>query len=221
MTDACLIEVCEHETLVGAAETVAFEAADWLGYRSLSGTVSVALPGAACPQALLEHLAARPIAWDRVTITTTEEHRVPEGHHHSCIGAVRRAFAGWSGSQARFVSLGRPDAAASIKLPLDLVVLSLGSDGQLACFPPCAMVREDASRPFVDFVRRPSAIELPLSCRRWGLPELVSSQRAFLLSAGATSKTAIDHALRNQDDSPLGAWFGQARGVVSIHWAES
>jgi 6-phosphogluconolactonase len=221
MTDPCLIELLEHRCLADAAEVAASEAADWLGYRVLGDAVSAAFPGDCAPRAMLEAIADVPIAWDRVTVTTTDEHCVPEHDRLSNIGAVRRAFRGRWGSRARFVSLDRPNAASHVKLPLDLVILSLDAHGRIACLPPCSARSVEAAEPLVDYMHRPSMIERPVAARRWTLSALVSSQRTLLISAGRPSRTAIDRALETGDGGPLGAWFGRARGIVTIHWAEA
>lgn len=221
MADACLIEFLEHGSLADAAEVVATEAATWLGYCALGGPASVALPGYASPQIMLEKMADVPIAWDRVTVTTTDEHRVPDGHPLSNIGTVQRAFRGRWGAQARFISLDRPDAARQVKQPLDLVILSLAADGRIACLPACSEGGAETTTPLVDFKYRPSVIEMPVASRRWDFAALLSSQRTLLVAAGTTSRDVIERALSDQSRSPLGAWFGRAKGLVTIHWTDA
>lgn len=219
MSDPCLIEVIEHQSTTAAAEVIASEAATWLGYCVFSGSATVALPGRAAPERLLQHLADVPIAWDRVTVTTTDEYLLPESHRLSASGHVRRAFGKRCGSQARIVSLGSPDALTLVSLPLDLVVLVMAEDGTVACLPACASSNV-SSTPLTEFWSRPSVIEAPVASRRLNSSVLASCKRTLFVCAGTSNRNRLERAFQQREGGPLEAWFRQAQGLVTVHWAE-
>jgi 6-phosphogluconolactonase len=220
MTDTCFIEFIKHASSGAAAAVVADEAATWLGYCALGGSASVALPGGRSPERMLQALAATPIAWNRITVTTTDERRVPSDHRLSNMGNLRRAFGGRCGSRARFVPLDRCSAHQDVKLPFDLVVLGLGADGHIASLFPGSQIDSPACSPLIEVSPNPIPIEAPVSRRSWSLSALASSPRTLLLGAGMAKRAAIERALEGTEASPLRALLGRARGVVTIHWSE-
>lgn len=219
MTETSLVELIEHETNAEAAEVVAEDAAIWLGICCIDGPASVALPGGRSPEAMLRSLAAYPIEWDRITVTTTDERAVPEDHVLSNIGNVRRAFSGQRGQSSKFVALKDRYAHCLIKLPFDLLILGMGADGHIASLFPGSSWGSSTDLPVIDVTPDPLPIEAPVSRRSWSLPALTASRRTLILCAGPDKRAAVDAALQSSV-SPLGAFLVQARGPVSIHWAE-
>ncbi|MFB0875918.1 MULTISPECIES: 6-phosphogluconolactonase [unclassified Sphingobium] len=221
MNSPCLIEFVEHSNSAAAASVAADEAATWLGICALSGGTSVALPGGRSARRMLQTLAAAPIAWNRITVTTTDERRVPADHRLSNMGNLRQAFGDLCGSRARFVCLDRNDVHEDVKLPFDLVVLGLGADGHIASLFPGSPIDSGPAAPLIEVTPDPIPIEAPVPRRSWSLSALASSQRTLLLGTGIAKRAAIDRALEGQDESPLRALFRRARGVITIHWAEA
>jgi len=221
MNNPCLIEFVEHANSAAAASVAADEAATWLGMCALHGHASVALPGGRSPQRMLQALAAAPIDWNRITVTTTDERRVPAHHRLSNMGNLRRAFGGRCGSRATFVSLDRRDAHQDVKLPFDLVVLGLGADGHIASLFPGASIDSAPALPLIEVEPNPIPIEAPVPRRSWSLSALASTKRTLLLGTGTAKRLAIERALQGQGESPLGALLRRASGVITIHWAEA
>lgn len=219
MTETKLVELVEHETSYEAAEVVAEEAAAWLGICLIDGAASVALPGGRSPEAMLRLLAQHPIGWNRITVTTTDERAGPEAHALSNMGSVRRAFAGEHGQNAKFVPLKDRYAHCLIKLPFDLLILGIGADGHIASLFPGSHWGSSTDLPVIDVTPDPLPIEAPVARLSWSLPVLSASRRALIFCAGPDKRAAVDAALQSST-SPLGAFLVQARGPVSIHWAE-
>lgn len=219
MTDHPLIEIVEHRTSTEAAQVVAEEAAAWLGICAVSRRAMVALPGGRSPTTLLAALAAHPLDWRKIVVTTTDERRVPVGHPLSNMGAVRRAFAGNYGQTASFVWLEKPDAMTCVNLPFDLSILGMGTDGHIASlFPGSPM--ESGDRALIEVTPDPLPPEAPVGRRSWSLSALASARRTFLVIAGEAKRVMLDAALVDPATSPVGALLRRASGPVSVHWAE-
>lgn len=221
MNSPCLIEFVEHSDSAAAASVAADEAATWLSLCALNGAASVALPGGRSPQRMLQILAAAPIAWGRITVTTTDERRVPANHCLSNMGNLRQAFSDLCGSRARFVCLDRNDAHEDVKLPFDLVVLGLGADGHIASLFPGSPIDSAPATPLIEVTPDPIPIEAPVPRRSWSLSALASSRRTLLVGTGVAKRIAIERALEGADESPLRALFRRASGIITIHWAEA
>lgn len=219
MTDTPAFKLVEHERSEEAASIVAQEAASWLGSCTNDGTATVALPGGRSPRAMLRALAAQPLQWDRITVTTTDERQVPQDHILSNMGNIRRAFEGQHGHKATFIPLDSRYAHCSLKLPFDLLLLGMGNDGHIASLFPGMHHGHSTDLPIIELTPDPLPIEAPVSRRSWTLPVLAASRRTLLLSAGADKRDAINAALKSTA-SPLGAFLAQAKGPVTIHWTE-
>ncbi len=219
MTDASLVELVEHDTSARAAEIVAEEAAIWLGICSVDGPVTAALPGGRSPTLMLRKLAGHPIKWDRITVTTTDERKVPTDHALSNIGNVYRAFEGQYGARANFVPLADLHTHSTIRLPFDLLVLGMGADGHIASLFSGSPYGRSTDLPIFDVIPDPLPSDAPVARRSWSLPVLAASRRTLVLCAGADKRAAVDAAL-DSPGTPLGAFLAEAKGPVSIHWAE-
>ena len=220
MTDIPLVEIVEHRTSTDAAEVVAEEAAMWLGICCLAGSATVALPGGRSPAAMLAALASHPIAWNRITVTTTDERQVPIGHVLSNMGNVRRAFDGRFGQSATFVPLDRYDTAHLIRIPFDLLILGMGADGHIASLFPGSLLDGPGCQPLIALTPDPLPIEAPVPRWSWSLSTLASARRTLLICAGEAKQAALEKALQ-AGSSPLGALLRRAKGPVTIHWAET
>ena len=219
MTKGALVELIEHVSCAEAASLVAEEAAIWLGICCVDGAATVALPGGRSPGAMLKALAAHPIRWDRITVTTTDERKVPLDHSLSNMGNIRRAFDGRFGQQAKFIPLQDRYAHCSVRLPFDLLVLGMGADGHIASLFPGMSYGLSSDLPIIEVTPDPLPIEAPVGRRTWSLPALAASRRTLLLCSGADKRAALDAALKSTD-SPLGAFLARAHGPVTIHWTE-
>lgn len=220
MSNHVLVEIVEHRTSTEAASIIAEEAAAWLGLCCLAGSATVALPGGRSPAALLASLAAFPIAWNRITVTTTDERQVPINHALSNMGNVRRAFDGSCGGAASFIALDGSDAFRKVRLPFDLAILGLGADGHIASLFPGSPMGEAGFPALIELTPDPLPREAPVSRRSWSLPVLASARRVLVVCAGTAKREAYEAALET-GTGPLGAFLGRARGPVTIHWAEA
>lgn len=169
-------------TAAASAESLAIELAavvadalrDAIGQR---GMARLALSGGRSPEAFLRCLNDQPVEWSRVAITLVDERWVPPDDPASNAGMLRRCLP-LGCAEARFLPLYRGrtpehDAHAAGQdlatlLPLDVVVLGMGSDGHCASLfsgqeslrcllsddapQPCAAVRAPDGSPRITLV---------------------------------------------------------------------
>ena len=108
-------------------------------------SASLALSGGRSPQAFLCELDRQPVDWQRVRITLVDERWVPLNDSQSNAGMLRRclptvlATASWHGLyQGTSPEADAEDASRVLAswLPLDVVVLGMGTDGHCASLFP-------------------------------------------------------------------------------------
>jgi len=112
------------------------------------GAASLVVPGGRTPGLFFAKLAERPLAWERVKVTGTDERWVDKSSPDSNEALVRRTLLRGNAMLADFVPLytgaaspaeGVPEAerrVAAMPRPFDAVVLGMGDDGHFASLFP-------------------------------------------------------------------------------------
>lgn len=144
--------MAEFQSFSGSEEVAEFLSAQVAGLlqKGLAerGTASLVVPGGRTPGLFFEKLAERPLAWERVKVTVTDERWVDKNSPDSNEALVRRTLLRGSAMLADFTSLytgaaspaeGVPEAerrVAALPRPFDAVVMGMGDDGHFASLFP-------------------------------------------------------------------------------------
>jgi 6-phosphogluconolactonase len=130
----------------GLAALVSMQLSDAIDSK---GKASLAVPGGRTPGIFMQQLSRKVLAWDKVSVTLTDERLVPETHERSNTRLLKQVLLKNNASQAKFVPLYDPAVSdnfdmnlmnANIALekmyPLDSCVLGMGEDGHIASLFP-------------------------------------------------------------------------------------
>jgi len=127
------------------AEDLAITISDAIASR---GQALMAVSGGHTPQLVFNHLRGKKLAWNRVTLTLTDERWVPPDHPDSNEKLVRSFLLKGSASRAIFIPLfggeesplvGESNCENRLRgmnLPFDAVYLGMGEDGHFASLFP-------------------------------------------------------------------------------------
>lgn len=200
------------------------------------GRASLAVSGGTTPRAFLQQLGQQSLEWQKVAVTLVDERWVPADSERSNARLVGHNLLRGAAAAAQFVPL-HADAAqpedvlarieariAGLPLPLDVVVLGMGSDGHTASLFPGADRLAEALDP------AGSARVLPLRAAAAGeprvsltLPVLVAARHACLLFEGRAKKDVFDAIVAGQGAaarSPLRAVIEQMQTPLEVYWCE-
>lgn len=196
------------------------------------GAALLAVSGGTTPGLFFDALSQQPLDWKRVIVTLVDERLVPESSPRSNAALVRSRLLRGKANAARLVGLYHKDAnaeeaatAASAELrdlpmPLDAVILGMGTDGHTASFFP------DAGN--LDALLEPDneALVLPVHAHSAGEPRLTLSLGRLLEARflalhieGAEKRAVLEKALAPGGNLPVSAVFAHAERPVPVYWA--
>lgn len=196
------------ETAARAAREALADALAARGHATLVAT------GGTTPGPLYDRLSGAPLAWDKVTVTLSDERWAPPKSPDSNERLVRERLLTGPAAAASFVplkGLGSPEedavqasaALAGLARPFDLVLLGMGEDGHIASlFPgsPALARALDPEEPALCLAvpqgegRPPAQPRLTLS-----LAALRSARRLILLFSGRRKFDVLERALQTPD----------------------
>ena len=198
------------------------------------GAASLAVPGGSTPELLFDALSTRALAWDKVTVTLTDERWVEPSDPASNERLVRGRLVTGPAAAARFVGFKTADESAAdavaeverrlaaMPQPFDVMVLGMGEDGHTASlFPGSAALKAslagDPAR--VQAVQaqgaRGAADRMTLA-----LPALLDSRFVALLITGRAKLDTLRRAQESGDplDLPIRAVLQGAVEPVQVYW---
>jgi 6-phosphogluconolactonase len=196
------------------------------------GTASLAVSGGSTPKLLFPALAKQALDWSKVTVTLVDERWVPATSDRSNARLVGDLLLTGAARSARFVELHHAGLSveealplierdlASMRLPLDVVVLGMGADGHTASFFPGGIglgAAVDANTTAkVAVVTADAAQEARVTLT---LPEIALARHLILHFEGEAKLDVFEAALLadNPDDLPIRHVLA-ARPDIAVHW---
>ena len=201
------------------------------------GVAVLAVSGGRTPGRFFAALSAKPLDWGKVIVTLVDERWVPVDHARSNEALVRAGLLQGPAAAARLVGLvseaaspeeGLPEIAGRIgalPLPLDVVVLGMGTDGHTASFFPGGDRLGEALDPAgvapVVPMRAPGAGEPRITLT---LPLILAARAVYLHIEGADKAAvlaeALNEALKNGtvEEMPVRAVLRARRSPPEIYW---
>lgn len=186
--------------------------------------VTLAVPGGSTPGPMFDQLSAADLDWSRVDVMLTDERRVPADHERSNERLLRERLLVNRASAATFLrtvpdenkTMDRLNAALAARLPINVLVLGMGSDMHTASlFPgspdlPGALAADAAPLMMVD---ASEGLEPRITLTG---PVLASAISTHLLIAGSDKLTALNRAA---ELPPIDAPVSLVLKDAEIHWA--
>jgi 6-phosphogluconolactonase len=193
------------------------------------GSASLAVSGGTTPGEFFRTLSREQLDWAKVTVTLVDERFVAPDSPRSNAGLVAENLLQNEAAAAKFVGLYAPaddvetaarqaNAEMAKLLPLDAVVLGMGTDGHTASFFPDAddlpALLDPASKASVLPVHTQAGIEPRLTLT---LPRIIEAGFVALHIEGQEKRAVLDAALGAQKHLPVHAVFDHA--PVQVFWA--
>lgn len=196
------------------------------------GKATLAVSGGTTPGLFFRTLSREKIDWAKVTVTLVDERFVAPDSPRSNAGLVAANLLQNEAAAANFIGLysPSPDVESAARradgaigreaLPLDAVVLGMGTDGHTASFFPDADDLTALLDPYANAnvlpVHAPSGIEPRLTLT---LARIAQAGFIALHIEGAEKRRVLDAALDGKPDLPVRAVFDHASVPVQVFWA--
>ena len=194
---------------------------------------SLALAGGTTPGPLYEALSNVPVAWEKVTITVTDERWVSPEDPASNEYLVRDLLMRRRAAGATFVPLKTNHAKASGGagiaekriapiMPFDICLIGMGPDGHIASLIPGAEGYSAAADP--NTTKKLAGIHAPGAAgsperMTLTIPGLLSSRRIVVLFMGQDKMNVFNEAKAGEGSSPLKELLAQKKVPVHAFWA--
>lgn len=194
---------------------------------------SLALAGGTTPGPLYEALSNAPLAWEKVSVTVTDERWVSPQDPASNEYLIRDLLLRRRAARATFVPFKTNHAKASGGaataekrlspiMPFDIVLIGMGPDGHIASLIPgaegYAAAADPAGTKRIAGVHAPGAAGSP-ERMTLTLHGLLSSRRIVLLIMGQDKLNVYNEAKAGAGNSPLRDLLTQRKVPVHAFWA--
>ncbi|HVY88935.1 MAG TPA: 6-phosphogluconolactonase [Hyphomonadaceae bacterium] len=194
---------------------------------------SLALAGGTTPGPLYEALSNLPMAWEKVSVTLTDERWVSPEDPASNEWLIRDLLLKRRAHSATFIPFKTNHAKASGGaattekriapiMPFDICLLGMGPDGHIASLIPGAEGYEAAADP--DGAKKVAGIHSPGAAgspERMTLtvPGILASRRVVLLFMGQDKLLVYNEAKEGRGTSPIKDLLAQKKVPVHAFWA--
>lgn len=174
-----------------------------------------AVSGGTTPEPVFHALAERPLPWERISVTLTDERCVPATDPASNEGLLRRSLLQGTARAARFVPLS-DEGVAHLPQRLAAVLLGMGEDGHFASlFPDAANLSEGLALPGGSSVMDVRTAASPHPRRSLTLARLLATDRLLLLAFGEAKRAVLEHP----GTTPVATLLSQRACPPEILWA--
>lgn len=187
--------------------------ADYLAsVLSTSAPQSIAVPGGKTPGPIFAHLAHRPLAWDQLSVTLTDDRLVPADHPASNFRLLTETLGGTGAKLAPLVE-GAPVAS------FDLVWLGMGTDGHIASIFPGCEPPADLPPQVVRTRPEPLPPEAPFERLTLTLTALTQTRHLLFVVRGNEKRKVLEAAIAGTADLPITHLLRAARCPVHLFWS--
>lgn len=195
-------------------------------------TATLVVSGGSTPLPFFRVLRDKPLEWERVKVALADERWVPESEPASNTALVKNELLQGAAAKARYVlfNASNKDAvdavsemeadAAELTLPVDVLVLGMGSDGHTASLFPDAPELARAMKPSegqrVMVMTPPSQVHQRVTLT---LPVLVQARFKALHLKGQDKITTLARAVEAPDDwsaMPIRAFL---QAGLHVYWS--
>lgn len=219
-----------YETREAAAMAAAGAIADWLAAGlAESDRASFIGTGGSSPGPVYDLLSTLPLPWDQISVTLSDERRVPPTSPDSNERQLRERLMVGEAASARFIPLWSDaptaeDAAEAAEIaiedlfPADVVLLGMGDDGHFASLFPGSSALEEGLDPLGGSLVIAVPIGEPAPTLERLSLTLYALRQAFLtivLVSGEAKRRIIE----DRDDLPIHALFRASDMPVRVIWS--
>ena len=192
-----------------------------------SERVLFAVPGGTTPGPVFDDLCAADLDWGAVDVILTDERWVPEDDPRSNTRLVRERLLAERAAAARLVPMVTADATPeeaiaklteeiAPRLPVDVLLLGMGTDGHVASLFPGAEGLEAALADDAPLLAAISAPGVPEPRLTMTVPVLAGALAKHLVITGEEKRAMLDAAVkRDPREAPVAA----VMDGMTVHWA--
>ena len=180
----------------------------------------LSVPGGSTPVPFFNALSEQPLPWNAVTICLNDERMVEESSHRSNTALLKRELLHNAASEASFLDLRDKDAPFDVMLPIDVLVLGMGSDMHTASLFPTDENIKAALADDAEDVIDVTPIDQPEARRSFSARVLREARHKHVLITGDEKYNAFQQAHAESDEQKAPIRIMMQGHPAIFHWAK-